>query len=204
MSSSKAKGAASSRKQKEGSNSSIKRRTTRACDHCRRMKSKCEGIDGSCVSCVMQGLECNFSAPTAKRGPAKGYLHALESHCHAVEALLGILLSLPDRRAITLLTELSDDPYARTVLDQVNASAFGYRGRELREPKASASTDASTITVDYDDPFKHGPTNDWQDAVIDRFKSKGGGDNIEPFGRMSSVTSTPSTLTRYTSDSAQT
>jgi len=95
----------------------IKRRSTRACDNCRKTKSKCEVTDGndSCDHCTMMQLECRFTGPTTKRGPAKGYLQAVEARCHDVEAVLGILLGLPDERAISLLEDLADDPYARRV-----------------------------------------------------------------------------------------
>lgn len=56
-------------------------------------------------------------------------MHALEERCHAVEALVGILLSIPDKRAVSLLSEIAEHPYARDVLEAINNSAFGMRRR---------------------------------------------------------------------------
>jgi len=190
--------------QKQKDDSKFRKRSTRACDQCRKTKSKCERIaeDGPCESCTLQGLECNFSGPINKRGPAKGYLHAVETRCHAVEAVLGVLLGLPDQRAISLLTELSEDPYAARVLDQVNTSAFGSRGRNsLPSVQDETSAEPSKGSAsDYRDPFVHGPTNEWQDAVIETMKVEGSGDNLEPFGTRQSIPSTPSSVTHSSSD----
>lgn len=72
------------------------------------------------------------------------YLHAVEARCHAVEALIGILMALPDQRAVSLLTELAEDPFARSVLDQVNNSAFGLRGRPPKQSTFSAAASESS------------------------------------------------------------
>jgi len=137
----------------------------------------------------------------------------LESRCYAAEAVLGILISLPDQRATDLLTELSDDRFVQNVLDQVNRGAFGLRGREPTLPEldlelkssAGSSRDAPTclseshsrslcLLIQDSDPFTHGPTNGWQNSVIDEFRAKDEGNHVEPFGRRSMV-STPATLT---------
>jgi len=191
-------GTKSSRKRRGDRN--IKKHNTLACDNCRKTKTKCErdGEDAPCEPCKFQGVECHYSTPVKQRGPAKGYLRSLESRCYAAEAVLGILISLPDQRATDLLTELSDDRFVQNVLDQVNRGAFGLRGREPTLPEldlelkssAGSSRDAPT----YSDPFTHGPTNGWQNSVIDEFRAKDEGNHVEPFGRRSMV-STPATLT---------
>jgi hypothetical protein len=71
------------------------------------------------------------------------YLHALEERCHAIEAVVGILLSIPDQRAISLLSELSEDPFVRNVFEIVNNSSFGLRGRRPN-------------VTDFDSPMHHG------------------------------------------------
>jgi hypothetical protein len=82
------------------------------------------------------------------------YLHAVETRCHDVEAVLGILLDLPDQRAISLLSELYEDPYVRKVFDQVNASAFGPLGRKPVTPKAKqAVPDVARASPGIDCPF---------------------------------------------------
>lgn len=54
-----------------------KRRTkaSRACDHCRKRKIKCDYSDerGICSSCAKNGEKCSFERVPLKRGPTKGY-----------------------------------------------------------------------------------------------------------------------------------
>ncbi|KAK8870076.1 hypothetical protein IAR55_000646 [Kwoniella newhampshirensis] len=61
----------------------IQRRTTRACDNCKKhansRRTKCEATDQgdshgrlSCKSCVENDLRCTFTAPVRKRGPQPG------------------------------------------------------------------------------------------------------------------------------------
>jgi len=85
----------------------------------------------------------------------------------------------------------------QSVLDQVNDSAFGPRGRESTSPgldlELQSTAGSSRDILTYADPFTHGPTNGWQDAIIDRFKANNEGDPTKAFGMQSTV-STPSTL----------
>lgn len=48
------------------------------------------------------------------------------------EALLGVLLSLPDQHLQHIFTSLSQDPEAKEILARVDHSAFGPSGRKLR------------------------------------------------------------------------
>ncbi|KAI8446842.1 hypothetical protein BY996DRAFT_1240191 [Phakopsora pachyrhizi] len=54
----------------------VKRRTSKACDHCRKSKCKCtrapgpDGVirlDGPCQNCVTNGIECTFNLTSRKR-----------------------------------------------------------------------------------------------------------------------------------------
>ena len=66
------------------------------------------------------------SAPFS--GPPKGYIDAIESRLHQLEAIVGaLLLAAPlDARASTLLNDLREvDEMARGVIDRVNAGPFG-------------------------------------------------------------------------------
>jgi len=179
----------------------IKRRSTIACDRCRRTKYKCERVsdDGPCESCAVQHLDCHFSPPSTKRGPAKGYLHALEARCHAVEAILGILLSIPDERAVNLLTELAEDSFAKDVLEQVNNSRFGLRGRLTGEESQASTSSESASLGDVVDPFKDGPTNQWQDALITKH-IKQRKQAVQPYGLLSSSDTASSSLTQNKTD----
>lgn len=63
------------------------------------------------------------------RGPAKGYLSALEEEKHQMEALIGTLLASQDPRARTLIQDLVQDPLAREVLSRVDRSIVGTQAR---------------------------------------------------------------------------
>ena len=63
------------------------------------------------------------------RGPAKGYLSALEEEKHQMEALIGTLLASQDHRARSLIQDLVQDPLAREVLSRVDRSIVGSQGR---------------------------------------------------------------------------
>ncbi|GAA98879.1 uncharacterized protein L969DRAFT_76668 [Mixia osmundae IAM 14324] len=103
----------------------VKRRSSKACDGCRRQKCKCQRQDGPdgkplsrCQNCIALNTECTYLGPTRKRGPPRGYINLLESRLHRMETLLGHLVSSPDPRAQLLLTELLGDDEARDLLKQ--------------------------------------------------------------------------------------
>ncbi|KZT34004.1 hypothetical protein SISSUDRAFT_1053457 [Sistotremastrum suecicum HHB10207 ss-3] len=157
---------------------SSKPRSSRACDRCRRTKSKCEANPASarCKNCDNLDVPCEYIGPNRKRGPPKGYLHALERRLHDVEALVGIVLSLSDPRAQSLLADLSSShDYVKDVLSQVDVSPFGPSGRSAN--RKSQEGGATAQGEDHDGPSDHssydpwikGPTNQWQDLVIAKF-----------------------------------
>lgn len=108
----------------------VRRRSSKACDQCRKSKCKCERTNSQepCRNCVMLGtgellshvalhwnskvyryyIACTFLGPSRKRGPPKGYIDAIEARLHQTEALIGILLSSKDNRAKTLLNDLRE------------------------------------------------------------------------------------------------
>ncbi|KZS92048.1 hypothetical protein SISNIDRAFT_550782 [Sistotremastrum niveocremeum HHB9708] len=56
-----------------------------ACDHCRKSKSKCKPgtRSGRCANCETTNLSCEYSGPSRKRGPAKGYIKSIFSQVDA-------------------------------------------------------------------------------------------------------------------------
>lgn len=65
----------------------------------------------------------------------------MENRLHEVEALLGILLSIPDNRAVTVLSDIAEDPFAKKIIERVNHSPFGPLGRGTSPiPSQSASS----------------------------------------------------------------
>ncbi|KAK7007048.1 Zn(2)-C6 fungal-type domain-containing protein [Favolaschia claudopus] len=110
-----------------------------ACDQCRKTKSKCERVGNeTCKGCVLAGhAACTFLGPSYKRGPPKGYIHAIESRWHQVEALLGALLQCPDSRVQSILRT---DELARDILGRVDAGPYGPSGR-LDQPGGATKED---------------------------------------------------------------
>ncbi|KAI5120399.1 hypothetical protein M0805_000178 [Coniferiporia weirii] len=143
----------------------VRRRSSKACDQCRKSKCKCErtGDGEPCKSCILLGAQCTFLGPSRKRGPPKGYIDAIESRLHQTEALVGILLALanpgrtlldggeprPDERARSLLDDLRNfDPLAREIVERVDRGAYGTLGRKSNPshvtPKNPAGTGSGT------------------------------------------------------------
>ncbi|GAA5966610.1 hypothetical protein JCM3765_005674 [Sporobolomyces pararoseus] len=120
----KGKATAKQKKTTKANDAEVKRRSTKACDNCRKQKSKCARIFdpatqepvGGCQNCLTAGLECTFNGATRKRGPPKGYIEAIESRLHRMEALLGGILQNDDPRAQALLGELIGDEDSRDML----------------------------------------------------------------------------------------
>ncbi|KIJ54059.1 hypothetical protein M422DRAFT_64258 [Sphaerobolus stellatus SS14] len=163
------------------------RRTSRACDQCRKTKTKCDHNGNNnvpCRSCLFAGYE-----PTQKRGPPKGYLSALESRLHESEALLGVILSTADIRAQTLVTDLRNDPLASTIIKRITNSVFGPVGRaalrgshntgrssppDCNEPTNSRRQQMNCREValmpggDAKKSIFTTPSNAWQDYLCDR------------------------------------
>ncbi|KZV76951.1 hypothetical protein PENSPDRAFT_741072 [Peniophora sp. CONT] len=112
---------------------SSRKRSSRACDQCRKTKSKCERFDGPdtepCKSCSLAGVACTFLGPSFKRGPPKGYIHAIEQRWHQVESILGAILGSPDPQVQALIDNIKTDDLARDILNRVDAGPFGPTGR---------------------------------------------------------------------------
>ncbi|KAH9813684.1 fungal-specific transcription factor domain-containing protein [Melampsora americana] len=149
----------------------VKRRSSKACDNCRKSKCKCtraadqNGViptSGPCQNCLTTGAECTFNGASRKRGPPKGYIEAIESRLHRMEALLGGLLQNNDPRAQALLSELIGDNEVRNLLkkDLQAAAEQGFNGKirkswKLPEfPAISPNTDSSRTDLNLTDPQK--------------------------------------------------
>ncbi|KAG9314135.1 hypothetical protein JVU11DRAFT_4920 [Chiua virens] len=121
---------------------SNRKRSSRACDQCRKTKSKCEpsSTPGTCKGCALGGNVCTFLGPSYKRGPPKGYIQAIEQRWHQVESLLGSLLACQDRRVQDLLADIRQDELARDILNRVDTGPFGPSGR-LSQPAGATKED---------------------------------------------------------------
>ncbi|KAI0267274.1 fungal-specific transcription factor domain-containing protein [Gloeopeniophorella convolvens] len=159
----------------------VRRRSSKACDQCRKSKCKCERSteDEPCKSCIMVGTQCTFLGPSRKRGPPKGYIDAIEARLHQTEALIGIMLAANDSRAKTLLDDLSQDPLAREIIRRVDSSPYGVKGRARAAESSSAASRARAHPAEAktkSEPESSSiqsthPSNEWQDRLTDQLSS---------------------------------
>ncbi|KAL5518809.1 hypothetical protein ACEPAH_492 [Sanghuangporus vaninii] len=113
-------------------NQTNKKRSSRACDQCRRTKSKCrKPVDPNrpCSNCTIAGLNCTFQGPSYKRGPPKGYISAIEQRLHQVEAVLGAIINSKDAKSQEITSALRTDDIAREIIDRVDRGPYGSTSR---------------------------------------------------------------------------
>ncbi|KAJ3895160.1 fungal-specific transcription factor domain-containing protein [Lentinula edodes] len=125
--------------------SASRKRSSRACDQCRKTKSKCERVAGEgvpCKSCVLAGTSdaYRYSGPSYKRGPPKGYIHAIEQRWHQVESLLGVILQCTDPRVQGLVADLRQDELACEILNRVDMGPYGPSGKRF-QPQGATKED---------------------------------------------------------------
>ncbi|KZT01747.1 uncharacterized protein LAESUDRAFT_717322 [Laetiporus sulphureus 93-53] len=114
-------------------------RNSRACHRCRDFKAKCEPNSSNkdkCKKCdedrasTIGFSHCKRafvrshekSAVEQRRGPPKGYLHAIERRLHLVECLLSAIVTSQDIRAKGVVAALMKDPLARKILTEIQES----------------------------------------------------------------------------------
>ena len=69
-------------------------------------------------------LNQRSSGPSYKRGPPKGYIHAIEQRWHQVESLLGAIIQCSDPQVQGLVSALSQDDLAREILRRVDNGPY--------------------------------------------------------------------------------
>ncbi|KAH9858030.1 fungal-specific transcription factor domain-containing protein [Lenzites betulinus] len=122
------------------------KRGTRACDRCRKIKSKCEpGVGERCKNCEASNTPCTFQGPSFKRGPPKGYIHSIEQRWHQVECILSTIMESP--RAQDIINDLRGDSFANAILDRVQAGPYGSKSRLDQHDTNSDSFYASLVEV---------------------------------------------------------
>ncbi|TRM66257.1 fungal-specific transcription factor domain-containing protein [Schizophyllum amplum] len=152
--------------------------------------SKCERgpTDSQCKSCALAG-----TGPSYKRGPPKGYIHAIEQRWHQVESLLGALIQCRDPKVQDLVQTMRQDELAREIIDRVDMGPYGPSGRQtdgatkedifssiLRSNESSmGSRDSSRsrrqsrvsreiVSSSKDRGLAVVPTKEWQDRLAER------------------------------------
>ncbi|KAF8529783.1 hypothetical protein BU17DRAFT_79912 [Hysterangium stoloniferum] len=129
-------------------------------------------------ACSLSSLEIPELA--RKRGPPKGYLSALEQRLNNAEALLGAIICSTDARARSLISDVSSDPLASSIISRIRDSEFGLAGRAVQDTRQyrpnmqteswHSSTDMpqehddQTSTAKLDAVFSV-PSVEWQDCL---------------------------------------
>ncbi|KAJ3793146.1 fungal-specific transcription factor domain-containing protein [Lentinula aff. detonsa] len=184
-----------------------RKRSSRACDQCRKTKSKCERAAGEgvpCKSCALTGTKCTFLGPSYKRGPPKGYIHAIEQRWHQVESLLGVILQCTDPRVQGVLADLRQDELACEILNRVDMGPYGPSGRRF-QPQGATKEDffasvlrsnggapgrdhsrsrrqsrvsREKVSLTQDRGLSIVPTQEWQDNLAARLCSSGSSSSL--------------------------
>ncbi|KAI0756844.1 fungal-specific transcription factor domain-containing protein [Daedaleopsis nitida] len=171
------------------------KRGSRACDRCRKIKSKCEAgttTDDKCKNCEVANTPCTFQGPSFKRGPPKGYIHSIEQRWHQVECILATIMETP--RAQDIIGDLRSDTFANAILDRVQRGPYGSRSR-LQQPqdpngdpysslidvpeyapmrddrRSRRQSRVSREIVSQDPTVSAAPTREWQDQLARRLQN---------------------------------
>ncbi|GJJ14593.1 hypothetical protein Clacol_008859 [Clathrus columnatus] len=84
-----------------------------------------------------------------------------------MEALLGTLLSTEDKRVRAVISDLAGDPLAREILDRVDESPFGTRGKEGEDRASRILRTTNNISTAL--PYST-PSVEWQDHLKERLR----------------------------------
>ncbi|QRW25643.1 Fungal specific transcription factor domain [Rhizoctonia solani] len=126
-----------------------RKRSSKACDNCRKAKCKCEKSTDStaCRNCVLLGQ--------GKAAPARG----IAGNAHCVTRSAGQ----------SLIADLIADPLARHIIARVDESPFGSRGKDssdARDPKARTHINTARTAILNGGPSGFDvPPRDWQDEL---------------------------------------
>ncbi|KAG6888743.1 hypothetical protein C0992_007586 [Termitomyces sp. T32_za158] len=149
---------------------------------------------------------CTFLGPSRKRGPPKGYIDAIEARLHQTEALLGIIMSTNDVRAQSLLRDIGKDPFAKEIINRVDNSPYGVKGRKRdgdfkprSSQNASSSESLSALRSDSGnlDLTSTHPSNEWQDRVTAMLASLNRSEDPHSLREKSSLGALHSSQPRY-------
>ena len=61
---------------------------------------------------------CRLLGPSFKRGPPKGYIHAIEQRWHQVESVLGAILASPDGDALQRVATYANEGLVHRMLNK--------------------------------------------------------------------------------------
>ncbi|KAH9989703.1 hypothetical protein BJV74DRAFT_837982 [Russula compacta] len=124
--------------------------TRRACNHCRRRKSKCDGQGPVCKSCSDSGHDCAWGPESAKRPTTKQYVDSLRKMNWQLEQRNKFLeeqLELHKSRQATEVVQNASSSLALRIPDRGSPSSFGGRS----SPASTQSEPVFLKTEEQDD-----------------------------------------------------
>ncbi|KAJ6522875.1 fungal-specific transcription factor domain-containing protein [Mycena capillaripes] len=127
-----------------------KRRLERACDVCRRKKSRCDGTQmrgDKCTTCLDGNLDCTYSEAAPKRPPTQKYVDSLEARLEQSEARLERSEALVRQ----LRAELASAHFLKSSSNTSSPNSLADTGKKTAEARARAKeingTDASMFIM---------------------------------------------------------
>jgi len=137
--------------------SASRQRKGKACDQCRKSKTRCEDtgsdepgtVSKRCQPCLLAGYECTYFDLARKRGPPKGYMSALEQRLNNAEALLGAIICSTDARATSLVSDISSDALASSTISRIREGEFGLADRAVQDARQSRPNRVDEQTEPY-------------------------------------------------------
>lgn len=133
-----------------------KRRTDRACDACRRKKTRCDGPwapNNICSNCAQTKKPCTYLEASKPRGPPKAYVVGLEDRVEELETLLAQI-----KPGVDFSDELgppvvrgswkdSDDQPSTTAPGDFDNAASGSGTRSASSSKQSPASGSPVMTL---------------------------------------------------------
>ncbi|KAF7793390.1 hypothetical protein EIP86_004502 [Pleurotus ostreatoroseus] len=124
-----------------------------------------DGEPGSSTSQPRRGTRGIF-----KRGPPKGYIHAIEQRWHQVECILGTIMAT--QRASGIIADLRQDPFARDVLDRVDTGPYSQQNTSYDDRRSKRQSRLTRELVSSQDATIPAiPTSEWQDQLYRRLSN---------------------------------
>ncbi|KAJ2067549.1 hypothetical protein GGH13_005266 [Coemansia sp. S155-1] len=115
-----------------------RQRVSRACDRCRRKKTKCDAKRPVCSHCQAISASCTYLDAAKKRGPPKGYIEVIENRLHKVEELLRDLV-ISDSAAARHVLEALRSPDSDDLAIVTDSSGTLFGGVTLSELESRAA-----------------------------------------------------------------
>eukprot|EP00842_Homolaphlyctis_polyrhiza_P005379 jgi/Hompol1/5842/HPOL_000794-RA len=156
-----------------GAGDKPRKRTSKACDMCRKQKQKCNGGQ-PCAACTVRGSACVYSQPVRKRGPPPGYFSNVMQRLRELEAKVADAQLPPDAASTQPAAPLSATATATaTATTSHPASVTSSASASASPPGPSVTPDSRTLNshLNYGSPPASNPDADMLLSVVSALES---------------------------------